>query len=317
METIHLSYPHPYQKEVLPEAVAAIGFFDGVHKGHQEVIKTAVRQANINGMESAVITFFPHPSVILNKDIAKREVKYITPLEEKKAILQNLQVDRLYIVPFNKELSSLSPQQFIDHFIIGLRIKHLVAGFDFSFGHKGSGNMQNIDRFTRGAFTFEAVAKVESDQMKISSTSIRTLLKQGNIQKANALLGRNLTITGLVVEGDKRGRTIGFPTANLQLEGDEMLPKPGVYAVKVSVQHDKRIFEGMANLGTKPTFTNDTDLSLEVHLLDFTGDLYEKKLSIEWHAFIREEKKFNGVEELIQQLKRDEKKVQHVFQTCK
>lgn len=317
METIKLSYPHPYEKEALPEAVGAIGFFDGVHKGHQEVIKSAVQEAKKRKMESAVISFYPHPSVVLNKDTSVNDVKYITPLKEKKAMLRHLQVDRLYLITFNKTLSTLSPQEFIDHFIVGLHIKHLVAGFDFSFGYKGKGNMNNIEQFSNGRFTFKAINKVEENNEKISSTNIRKFLKRGAIEETTALLGRQLTATGVVTEGDKRGRTIGFPTANLHINEEALLPKPGVYAVKVWVQNEEnKRYVGMANLGTRPTFTDETEPVLEVHILDFSGDLYGKVLTVEWHAFIRDEKKFNGINEIIQQLHTDEAKIRALFTEC-
>ncbi|MGM8364093.1 bifunctional riboflavin kinase/FAD synthetase [Virgibacillus sp. W0181] len=313
METIYLTYPHPYQVENLPETTAAIGFFDGIHKGHQKVIRTAVKQAQKKKMASAVITFSPHPSVILKRDQTV-DVKYITPLPEKQELMRKLQVDRLYIITFNNELSALPPQQFIDHFIIGLNIKHVVAGFDFSFGYKGKGNMQNINQFSSGLFSSEAIDKVEEDDEKISSTKIRKLLNEGNMKKANTLLGRHLTVSGKVIDGAKRGRTIGYPTANLQIDKEALLPKTGVYAVKTYIQGDEKAWEGMANLGTNPTFTDDTDVSLEVHLLDFDADLYGKNLTIEWHQFIRDEEKYDDVNDLIKQIQEDEQTIRAIFQ---
>ncbi|WP_370642477.1 hypothetical protein [Virgibacillus salidurans] len=203
MRTNQLTYPHTLGSDELPHTVSAIGFFDGVHKGHQKVIETAVEEAKRKNMESAVITFHPHPSVVLKK--GTQHVKYITPIREKKEVLQKLHVDRLYIIEFNKELSSLSPQEFIDHFIIGLNIKHLVAGFDYSYGYKGRGNMDVIHEHTRDAFTHTAIDKVTLDEEKISSTKIRELLKAGNVQEVGMLLGRPLAFYGTVIKGDQRG----------------------------------------------------------------------------------------------------------------
>ncbi|WP_106497582.1 bifunctional riboflavin kinase/FAD synthetase [Lentibacillus sp. Marseille-P4043] len=310
MRTIKLTYPHTLALEELPETVAAIGFFDGIHLGHQNVIKTAVSEAKERNMESAVITFHPHPSVVLKKDV--QHVQYITPLKEKQEVLQKMDVDRLYIITFNKELSSLSPQQFIDHFIIGLNIKHLVAGFDYSFGHKGKGNMNNIAEYTREEFTFTTIKKVELDDEKVSSTKIRELLHSGKVEAVKLLLGRPLTVSGIVIEGDKRGRTIGYPTANLQLDQDALLPKPGIYAVKVIYKNEA--YEGMASLGTNPTFTaNRKDLSLEVNILDYQNDLYGEELQMEWCKFIRDELKFDNVEALIDQIADDEKVIRAYF----
>ncbi len=310
MRTIELTYPHTMLLEEIPETVAAIGFFDGIHKGHQKVIKTAVTQAKNEDMESAVITFHPHPSVVLNKDI--QHVKYITPLREKQEILQQLNVDRLYIIKFNKELSLLSPQDFIDHFIKGLHIKHLIAGFDYTFGHKGQGNMSAMASYADGLFETTVIEKVSKFDEKISSTKIRAFLRDGHVEEANELLGRNLSVRGIVIDGDKRGRTIGYPTANLQIATDALLPKNGVYAVKVFYKNIS--YEGMANLGTKPTFNEkETRPSVEVNIFDYNHDLYGEELKVEWCNFIRDEKKFSGVDELVNQIKEDEKQIRNYF----
>lgn len=311
MRTIELTYPHSLVLEELPETVSAIGFFDGIHKGHQKVIKAAVDEAEKKNMENAVITFHPHPSVVLKKDT--QHVKYITPMREKKEILKKLRVDRLYIIKFNKELSLLSPQEFIDHFIIGLNIKHLVAGFDYSFGHKGKGNMNNIAEYTRGLFTHTTIDKVLSGKEKISSTKIRELLNSGNVEEANVLLSRPLTIDGTVIKGAQRGRELGYPTANMQVNPDALLPKSGIYAVKVHYKNE--LYEGMANIGTNPTFTEDRkDLSVEVNIFDYNNDLYGEELIIEWHKYMREEEKYNGADALIKQMAEDEKNIRNYFE---
>ncbi|MFD2044148.1 bifunctional riboflavin kinase/FAD synthetase [Ornithinibacillus salinisoli] len=310
MRTIELTYPHSLLKGELPDTVAATGFFDGIHKGHQRVINTAIQHANNNDMESAVISFHPHPSVVLKKD--NKHVKYITPMKEKIKVLSQMGVDRLYIITFNKELSALSPQEFIDHFIIGLNMKHVVAGFDFSYGHKGQGNMNSIEEHARGLFTHTTIDKVLDEGEKISSTRIRNLLQDGNVEKVHHLLDRPLTITGKVIEGEKRGRELGYPTANIQIDPDALLPKPGIYAVKI-VYHNS-IYEGMASLGINPTFTEDRlDLSFEVNIFDFQNDLYGEELTVQWYTFIREEEKFDSVKGLIDQIKEDERVIRNYF----
>lgn len=306
MKTIELSYPHTLHKENLPETVSAIGFFDGIHKGHQEVIRQAVNKAKENNMESAVITFFPHPSVVLRKDV--QHVKYITISSEKQVILEDLQVDRLYIIRFNEELSKLSPQTFIDHFIIGLNIKHLVAGFDYSFGHKGQGKMADMQEYARDLFTWETIGKITLDEEKVSSTRIRAALAIGNMEQAEQLLGRTFATTGLVVKGARRGRELGYPTANLSISKDALLPKQGVYATRV--RRKGKIYGGMANIGTNPTFTEELeDMSVEVYLFDFDGDLYGEELTIEWLSYTREEIKFDSREALIERMQQDEKEI--------
>lgn len=310
LRTFKLTYPHTFTPADMPETVSAIGFFDGIHRGHQQVIGKAVEIARDKKMESAVITFHPHPSVVLSK--GTKHVQYITPLREKQEILQQMDVDRLYIIEFNEELSKLSPQQFIDHFIIGLNIKHLVAGFDYSFGHKGKGNMTNIGEYTRNEFDYTVVDKVTSDEEKVSSTRIRKLLADGNVEAVNELLGRPLKYTSEVIQGAKRGAELGYPTANLKINGDALLPKIGVYAVKVIYKH--AVYEGMASIGTNPTFAEDKgNLSVEVHIFDYNHDLYGEELQIEWLKFIRDEEKFDHVDDLIAQMDKDEEAIRNYF----
>ncbi|TMN23616.1 bifunctional riboflavin kinase/FAD synthetase [Lentibacillus cibarius] len=310
MQTIKLTYPHTLPSDELPETVAAIGFFDGVHKGHQQVIQAAIAEAKARQMQSAVITFHPHPSVVLRKDV--QHVKYITPLQEKQEILQRLGVDRLYVITFDKTLSSLEPQTFIDEFIIAMNIKHLVSGFDFSYGYKGRGNVHTIQNHSRGLFTFTAIDEVKMDNEKISSTRIRELLKNGQVDKANTLLGRPLTVRGIVKEGDKRGRTIGYPTANLDVSTDALLPRVGVYAVKVLYKNE--VYKAMASLGYNPTFTADRkEPIIEVNIFDFNNDLYGESLILEWHKFIRDEEKFNSADELVKKIEDDECRIRDFF----
>lgn len=311
MKIIELSYPHQLPKEMIPETACAIGFFDGVHLGHQKVIETAVQYAKEHHLQSAVITFYPHPKVVLSN--GEKKVKYITPPIEKQRALKQLGVDRIYTVTFNKKLSSLLPRQFIDHFINGLNIKHLVAGFDFTYGYKGEGNMTNLKDYTNGKFTYTIVDKVSYDNEKISSTHIRSLIESGQILGVNSLLGRPFQTIGTVIEGNKRGRTIGFPTANLKVNDEALLPAPGVYAVRATV--DEETYMGMANLGYRPTFEKDQqEPLLEVHLLDFAKDIYNCELTVEWHTFVREEKKFSSADELITQLQVDEQFIRTFFQ---
>lgn len=311
METIQLTYPHNLKKEKISTSVAAIGFFDGIHEGHQAVIQTAVKKAKAKELKSAVITFFPHPSVVLKK--GKETVHYITTVKEKEAFLSELGVDYLYIITFNKELSQLSPAQFLEHFIEGLHIKHLVAGFDYTFGHKGAGNMENIHTFLPDDVEVTVIDKVDYASEKISSTNIRAALKEGDVEKVHQLLGRPYFTSGVVVDGDKRGRQIGFPTANLQIEEDKLLPKLGVYGVYVYVAGKK--YYGLLNLGVKPTFHDHLPKpSPEVYILDFEEDIYGEMIEVEWITFVREERKFNGIDEIVAQLTEDEKNIRKYFQ---
>ncbi len=310
MEIIHLQYPHSFQKKSLPESVLAIGYFDGVHNGHQEVIRKAKTIAEDQGRESAVMTFHPHPSVVLKKKT--QHVEYITPIDEKMKILDSMDVDRVYLVEFNKNLAQLLPQEFVDHFLIGLNVKHVVAGFDFSYGRMGKGTMESIPSHSRGEFSSTVVDKVTQEGTKISSTLIREKIQQGSVQDIEPLLGRPYVIDGEVIQGDQRGRTIGFPTANINPTDDYLIPKVGVYAVKV--HHGNKTYYGMANVGFKPTFEGESEKpTIEVNIFDYNGDLYGEYLRVEWHAFIRKETKFDGVNQLIDQLHEDEKQIREIF----
>ncbi|WP_345238875.1 bifunctional riboflavin kinase/FAD synthetase [Pontibacillus salipaludis] len=309
MEIYELQHPHTLKYQDLPETVLAVGYFDGVHRGHQEVIRTAKQIADETGRTSAVMTFHPHPSVVLKKET--QHVKYITPLEDKIKVFEDLGIDRVYLVEFNKDLAGLLPQDFVNHYFIGLHVSHVVAGFDFTYGRMGKGTMDTLPTHGGEQLSQTVVSKVTEHEKKISSTLIRESIKEGNISLANELLGRPYQIRGTVVTGDQRGRTIGFPTANLSVSEDYLLPKVGVYAVRVV--HNNSSYYGMANIGYKPTFQDTKVLSVEINLFDFEADLYGEELTVEWHAFIRDEVKFNGVDHLIDQLQKDEAEIRNFF----
>ncbi|MBO8155190.1 MAG: riboflavin biosynthesis protein RibF [Bacillaceae bacterium] len=310
MKIFRLSHPHDLKKEEQPSSSCAIGFFDGVHRGHQRVILTAKEIAGQKGLTSAVMTFHPHPSVILNKN--KKHVSYITPLEDKLNLIKKLGIERTYVVTFTPELANLMPEAFVEQFLIGLNIRHLVSGFDFTYGKMGKGSIATIEEHARGEFDYTVIEKVTEGEGKISSTKIRELLSQGNIEEANQLLGRPFQINGKVIKGDQRGRTIGFPTANIQFNKDYLIPKIGVYAVKVYIEDQE--YHGMANIGYKPTFyDHQLHLSLEVNIFNFDGNIYDKPIKVEFHRYIRSEKKFTGIEDLKKQLQEDQANIQHFF----
>ncbi|MFG6148869.1 bifunctional riboflavin kinase/FAD synthetase [Halobacillus sp. B23F22_1] len=304
MKIIHLSEKDISQSKQVSPCVLAVGFFDGIHKGHQRVIFTAKRKAEELGVKSAVMTFDPHPSVVLNHSV--KHAKYITPLPEKERILNNAGIDTLFIVHFDKSLASLSPEQFVENFFVSQNVQHVVAGFDFTFGFKGKGTMKLLPEYAKSRFTTTTIQQVSEDGEKVSSTRIRDLLDEGELALVNRLLDRPYRITGEVVTGDRRGRTIGYPTANLSLNSEYYMPKVGVYAVKVILGNQE--YKGMANLGFKPTFNDEKVKNLEVHIFDFNHDVYGQEIAIDFYNHIRSEVKFNGIEELIRQLKDDEVK---------
>lgn len=312
MELIKLNHPHSYKIEDFSPQVMALGYFDGVHLGHQEVIKTAIKIASDHGIKSAVMTFDPHPSVVLGKRL--QHVEYITPIEEKIRVIENMGVDRLFIVHFTPEFANLLPQEFIDDYMIKLNVQHVVAGFDYTYGKMGKGTMETIQFHSRGKFEYSVVPKLSVADEKISSTLIRSSLREGKMDVIPMLLGRFYTTTGTVIHGDKRGRTIGFPTANVDVWEDFILPPTGVYAVKIQVSGSW--YHGVCNVGYKPTFNNEkpSKPSVEVHIFDFNKDIYGEVAVVEWHLKIREEQKFSGIDQLVAQIDKDKQKAIDYFE---
>lgn len=309
MKLIHLTHPHQLKEE--EPSVMALGYFDGIHLGHQEVILTAKRIAEERGFKSAVMTFYPHPSVVLRR--AEAHVESITPLKMKEDIIANLGIDILYIVKFDEAFAKLLPQQFVDDYIIRLQVKHVVAGFDFTYGRLGKGTMETLPFHARGEFTQTVIEKVEFQEEKISSTLLRSLIREGKMEEIPSILGRHYRVEGTVVHGDKRGRQIGFPTANIALNDDYILPPVGVYAVRLKVK--ERWYPAVCNIGYKPTFEQDEKvLSIEVHVFEFQEEIYDECVEVEWHIRIRAEQKFNGIAELVAQIQRDKEKAQQYFQ---
>ncbi|MBA2873946.1 bifunctional riboflavin kinase/FAD synthetase [Thermaerobacillus caldiproteolyticus] len=311
METVFISHPHHMKREDFPPTVMALGYFDGIHLGHQEVIRTAVNLAAEKGYKSAVMTFHPHPSVVLGKK--EQHIHCITPLKQKEQLIAHLGVDYLYIVEFTSSFAELLPQQFVDQYIIGFHVKHVVAGFDFTYGRLGKGTMETLPFHSREQFTQTIVPKLTLKGEKISSTSIRRLLKNGAVEQLSQLLGRFYEVEGTVISGEKRGRTIGFPTANIELTDDYLLPALGVYAVKIKIGTET--FEGVCNVGYKPTFHEKQEgrPTIEVHIFDFARDIYGEIVTIEWHMRLRSEQKFSSVEQLVAQIKRDQANAQAYF----
>lgn len=311
MQVVHFKYP--YQLDIDPSTSysLAIGFFDGVHKGHQAVIEHAIEQAKTLNVKSAVMTFDPHPSIVLGK--GNKKIFYITPLALKLEILEEMGVDTTFVVQFTSDFAKLSPEEFINQFIRKLNVKHVTAGFDFSFGAYGKGDMNLMKQLADGDFGVSVIDKQIEGEDKISSTRIRKCLVDGDMETVQKLLGRPYAVPGIVVQGDKRGRTIGFPTANVQSAEGSFIPAVGVYAVKILVQN--KLYEGVCNVGYKPTFKNpdDKELTIEVHILDFNKNIYGEEVKVYWYKRLRNEQKFNGIEELKAQISRDKDRAIEYF----
>ncbi len=280
--------------------VICLGNFDGVHKGHQELIRKTVKLAKENNYASQVISFYPHPRSFFNENI-----QYINSLAEKNRLVSKLGADSLELLSFNQELSSLSAEDFIKDIIYKkLKTRILVVGYDFFFGKNRQGNPEFLkEKASQYGIEVYIIPPVKVAGQLVSSTLIKEELQAGRIKEANELLGYNYQLSARVITGKQIGREIGFPTANLDYHKDKLLPGRGVYAVKVSYKRQE--YFGLANIGIKPTVKKDSSLEVEVHLLNFEGDLYGQTLQVEFLDKIRDEKKFSSLEELKEQIKID------------
>lgn len=304
---------HPYQKEQLPveDIVLVLGFFDGVHCGHQEVIRQGKEAALAKGLKLAVMTFNQHPSIVFKK-IQPETMKYLTSVEQKARHMADLGVDYLYVVEFTSAFASLAPQEFVDQYMLGLNAKVVVAGFDYTYGPREIATMANLPNYCQERFEIITVPKQMTDNKKISSTEIRELMAEGKMAEVTNYLGYVYEIEGTVVHGDARGRTLGFPTANIKVKSNIRLPRKGVYAVKIKVADTW--YRGMAQIGRNITFEADRDITVEVNILDFNRDIYGEQVSVAWYHYLRDEVKFTGVEGLISQLKQDQIDTEVYFQ---
>ncbi|MBM7579903.1 bifunctional riboflavin kinase/FAD synthetase [Jeotgalibacillus terrae] len=311
MKVYTLHHPHQFNKDDFPPLSIALGFFDGVHKGHQKVIQTAKEYADTHGVKSAVMTFDPHPSVVLSSK--KKSVEYLSSVDQKISKIDQMGIDYVLIVRFTSAFASLEPQEFVDQYLIGLNAVHITAGFDYTYGKFGRGKMETLPFHARGIFTSTIVEKQVDHDEKISSTRIRELLAHGDVEIASHLLGSFYETEGLVIHGEKRGRKIGFPTANIETLNGLLIPSTGVYAVRMKIQNTW--YDGICNVGYKPTF-NDPDqaaLSVEVHLFNYSESIYGEKVNVQWLKRIRSEKKFNGIDELIAQIEKDKDEAIHIL----
>lgn len=294
--------------ENLPDEVrgasVAVGNFDGVHLGHQAVIGEAGRVARDQGIPWAVLSFEPHPRSLFTTD---QEPFRLTPFRIKARHVEALGVDNMIVLHFDHEFAGLSADDFVKKVLVkGLGARHVVSGYDFVFGHKRAGNCELLlHKGKEEGFDFTCVSAVDDGETIYSSTRVRRYLKVGDPRGAANLLGRPFEIEGRVEHGDARGRTIGFPTANLHL-GEYLRPALGVYAVRAGIDEgaDTRWLEGVANFGNRPTF-DKKDTIFEVHLFDFDDDLYGRHLRIALVDFLREEKKFDGLDDLKAQIALD------------
>lgn len=273
--------------------VVTIGNFDGVHLGHREIFRRVVGEARRRRAAAAVITFEPHPLRLLAPDKAPPRIN--TPVEKVRLIRASC-IDLLLILPFTRRLAALSAASFVEDILVGrLGVRHLVIGYDYAFGRNREGDADFLARAAqRRGFTLEVLEPLKAGAEVYSSTRIRQTLQRGDVAGVVGVLGRHFTLDGRVAGGDGRGRQLGFPTANL-VTAKELLPSAGVYAVRV--RHGRRLYDGVVNLGVRPTFAG-AGASLEIHLLDFSGDLYGSRLRLYFVERLRDERRFASIEAL-------------------
>ena len=280
-----------------------IGTFDGVHFGHQKILEKLVSEAKQAGKKSVLLTFFPHPRMVLQKDAS---IELINTINERAKLLEKTGLDYLIIHPFSKEFSRKTALEFVRDILVNqFNISKLIIGYDHHFGKNREGNIQQLTEYSHlYDFKVEEIPAQDIDDVSVSSTKIRRALASGNLKTANNYLGYNFMLNGKVVNGKKLGGTIGYPTANIDVEETyKLIPKTGVYVVKSSIEN-KTIF-GMMNIGNRPT-VNGNHQTIEVHFFDFNKDLYGKNLTIDLIYFLRNEEKFDSIDSLILQLKKDE-----------
>lgn len=285
-------------------SVITIGTFDGVHIGHQKIINSLKSVANSKGLQSVILTFFPHPRMILQHSL---NIKLLNTIDERKDILESLGLDHLVVLKFTKEFSKLSPERYVKEILMdGLNAKHIIIGYDHRFGKNRRADIKDLIEFgNQFNFKVEEISVQDVEEVAVSSTKIRTALNLGDIKTANAFLGYNYFLTGIVVKGKQIGAQIGFPTANLFIKEEyKLIPKNGVYVVKSFIGNTR--YFGMMNIGTNPT-VDGSEQSIEIHFFDFDQDIYGKKLKIELLERLRHERKFDSLENLSAQLNTDKK----------
>lgn len=279
----------------------SIGMFDGVHLGHQSIVKKLNTISETKNLESAILTFWPHPRKIFNPN---DDLKLLNTIDEKTYLLKKNGLQHLFLKEFDEEFRNLTGEEFVKQILVKkLRVKHLIVGYDHTFGKNKSGDFSLLKKMgPELGFEVEQVEAVNYKDLNISSTQIRNALSNGNVILANEMLGYNYSISGKVVHGKKIGRTIGYPTANIEVDPIKLLPKKGAYIVDAFVKNQH--YKGMLSIGTNPTVEGKA-ISVEVYLLDFDEDIYGQEISVNFREFLHKEIKFNGLEELMVRLDED------------
>jgi riboflavin kinase/FMN adenylyltransferase len=296
--------------------IVTIGTFDGVHLGHQKILSRLQQLKHKHGLNTVVLTFEPHPRKVLFP--AQKDLKLITLIEEKLNLLQNYGVDVTVVYPFDKSFANIEAKEYIEEILIkNLKIKYLVIGYDHKFGKNRGGDIKVLKQFSKEyGYEVEEIDALDIDHIAISSSKIRHSIEEGNIDLANNFLGHYFFLYATVIHGKQLGRKIGYATANLKIEGkDKLIPKIGVYFVEVINNGVKHY--GMMNIGYNPTTDNDRNIKMEVHIFNFERDIYGETVCINFLKYLRDEKKFDTLDELICELHEDKKKCMVLIEEIK
>ncbi len=287
---IHLDQP----------SMVTIGVFDGVHRGHQHLIRSLTAEAHASGRLAVALTFFPHPDIVLRKLTGRY---YLTTPDQRARLMTDLGIDYVVTLPFNDELRQIRAADFVDQLLEHLHLESLWVGSDFAMGYKREGNVEFLRaQGEQKGFTLKVIDLLMTDHAAISSTAIRELLLEGRVGEARDLLGRSYSLTGEVVHGEKRGRQIGYPTANIDVWSEQVIPANGIYAGWALVGDER--FMAMTNVGVRPTF-DGTNVTVEAYLLDFDRDLYGQQLTFTFEKYMRPEAKFTTIPDLIARIDQD------------
>ena len=283
--------------------VLSLGMFDGVHFGHISIINLLKSLAQENNLETAILTFWPHPRKVFNPN---DEIKLLNTLNEKLNLLENANLDVVFLKSFDENFRNLTGEEFIRQILVQkLNVKHIIIGHDHVFGKNKSGNFELLQKLSKELdFVVQQLDAVKEGEFNISSTKIRNCLANGNIIGANKMLGYHYSVSGKVIDGKKLGRTIGYPTANIEVDELKLLPKKGAYIVEVYVKN--KFYKGMLSIGTNPTVNGDK-LTVEVYILDFNKDIYGEEITVKFRDFLHEEIKFESLEKLIERLDEDKR----------
>lgn len=309
-------YNHIDEFSKIHNAVVTIGTFDGVHIGHQKIISRLVEVARQKGGEAVILTFFPHPRMILHPD--DLNIKLISTMDEKAERLAELGIDHLIITPFTRDFSNLTPQEYIREILVDkIGTSQIIIGYDHRFGKDRKGGLEELQKFASDfGFEVEEIPEQDINDVSVSSTKIRNAILSGDVKTAHDFLGYAFHLTGKVIKGDQLGRKLGFPTANLYIEESyKLIPADGIYAVSIEFKNGSaglKSAKGMAYIGHRPTI-NGMTRNIEVNIFDFNEDLYGQTIRINFQEYLRADQKFNSLEELRKQLIKDEKAARSVL----